>query len=231
MIKPSAFLYLRWVGANALGELIGLGATFATGIGLFSGLAESPGLLPTLLTAALMTASGVIEGGVVGWLQWLVLRGPFAMVTRRVWVRATILGAVVAWALGAVTMVIGSLSASSSEQPMQEPDPTFMVVMEVSMGLAAGLILAFPQWRVLRGMVPKAWVWLPANSLAWGLGMPLIFAGIDQAMAAGSPWVGVALFALHLLLTGALAGAVHGLALVWLHSRSHLRSNIPLRPA
>lgn len=219
MIKPSAFLYLRWILANALGELLGLGATFAIGIGLFSGLAESPGWLPTLLTAVLMTASGAIEGGVVGWLQWQVLRGPFPMVMRGVWVRATILGAVVAWALGAVTMVIGSLSASSGEQTMQEPDPTFMLVMEVSMGLAAGLILAFPQWRVLRYAVKHFWVWLPANSLAWGLGMPLIFAGVDQAMAAGSTWAAVALFALHLLLTGALAGAVHGLALVWLRSR------------
>ena len=219
MIKPSAFLYLRWVGANALGELIGLGATFAIGVGLFSGLAESPGLLPTLLTALLMTASGVIEGGVVGWLQWQVLREAFPMVMRGVWVRATILGAVVAWALGAVTMVIGSLSASSGEQTMQEPDPTFMLVMEVSMGLAAGLILAFPQWRVLRYAVKRSWVWLPANSLAWGLGMPLVFAGVDQAMAASSLWVAVALFALHLLLSGTLAGAVHGLALVWLRSR------------
>ena len=36
-------LWLRWILANAVGELIGLGSTFALGIGLLPGLSDSPG--------------------------------------------------------------------------------------------------------------------------------------------------------------------------------------------
>lgn len=223
-------LYLRWIVANALGELFGLGATFAIGIGLFSGLAESPGLLPTLLTAALMTASGMIEGGVVGWLQWQVLQRSLPEITRRHWIRATVIGAVIAWFCGSLPMTFFSLSAPSAEQSAQEPDTDVMLLMFSLMGLVAGLILAYPQWRQLKRWRKSAWTWLPANALAWGMGMPLIFSAVDKVQAARSLLEGVWIFALHLLVTGALAGAVHGLVLVWMISRKPDLSALP-RPS
>jgi hypothetical protein len=63
--RASFALWTRWVFANGLGEMVGLGATFAIGIGLFSGLAQAPRLLPTIATALLMTASGALEGSIV----------------------------------------------------------------------------------------------------------------------------------------------------------------------
>lgn len=57
---------------------------------------------------------------------------------------------------------------------------------------------------------------MPANALAWACGMVVIFAGIDLALGDGfSPSVVLSL-ALTLACAGALVGAVHGLALVWL---------------
>ena len=228
--KSSLALYLRWIAANALGELFGLGATFAIGIGLFSSLAASPGWLPTLLTALLMTASGLVEGSIVGWLQWLVLRQPLPDITRRAWVRATIYGAVIAWGLGAIPMTFASLSAPAETGSLQEPDPGFMLLLAILMGLAAGLVLAFVQWRLLRRVVRKAWAWLPANSLSWAVGMPLIFAGVDQAQASSHLFSAVGSFALHLLITGALAGAIHGLALVWLSSSKYIKETGQVEP-
>jgi hypothetical protein len=67
-------LWWQWILANALGELVGLGATFAIGFGLFSDLSDTPGVGAALLSAGLMTTTGVLEGGVVGFAQWLVLR-------------------------------------------------------------------------------------------------------------------------------------------------------------
>lgn len=56
-------LWWQWILANALGELVGLGATFAIGVGLSSGLTDSPELAAALLSAGLMTATGALEGG------------------------------------------------------------------------------------------------------------------------------------------------------------------------
>jgi hypothetical protein len=84
------------------------------------------------------------------------------------------------------------------------------------MGLFLGLVLGYPQWRVLRSAVSSAWLWLPANCLAWALGMPAIFAAIDLAQRSTSLAGVVLTLAVSLFLTGAVVGAVHGLVLVWL---------------
>ena len=94
-------------------------------------------------------------------------------------------------------------------------------------GLFLGAVLGIPQWLVLRRVVKGAWLWIPANCLAWALGMPVIFAMVDRAYAvyaAGSIAGAVVVLAGTLALTGAVVGAVHGLALVKLVSRSRLAS-------
>jgi NhaP-type Na+/H+ or K+/H+ antiporter len=97
-----------------------------------------------------------------------------------------------------------------------------MSVMAAAMGLVLGAILALPQWRVLRRAADRAWVWLPANSVAWAAGMPIVFVAVDLAYRAGTVWGAVGVMALALALTGAAVGALHGLALVWLASRARV---------
>lgn len=111
MVKTNNLrLWWQWVLANALGELVGLGATFAIGFGLFSGLSDIPGIGAALLSAGLMTTTGVLEGGVVGYAQWLVLRKAIPAIGWRSWVIATIIGAVIAWFFGSIPMTLMSLS-------------------------------------------------------------------------------------------------------------------------
>lgn len=212
-------LWLRWVGANALAELLGLGATFAVGVWLFTRLGEprGPAALGMLL---LMTATGVLEGTIVGLLQWSVVRRPFAQVARRAWLVATLIGALVAWLLGSLPATLIDMGADQAQAPVQEPETWLMLTLAAAMGLVLGAILALPQWWVLRRAVGKAWVWLPANSAAWALGMPIVFAAVDLAYEVGTAWGAVGVMALALVLAGATVGAVHGLALVWLASRA-----------
>lgn len=207
-------LWLRWVLANSLGEMVGLGSTFAVGVGLFAGLADSPGVLPAILSALLMTSSGLVEGFIVGTVQGWAMHPAIPRLGRRAWVVATILGAVVAWFLGSIPMTIASLSASGSQPAAQEPPAGLMVLLEVGMGLVAGLVLALPQWRVLRHHAARAWLWLPANGVAWAAGMPIVFAGVDLAQKAGSLAGAIATMAAALLVTGAVVGGIHGAALV-----------------
>ena len=86
-------LWLRWVLANALAELLGLGLTFAVGVGVFADLTEDEGFLPLLLSILTMTLSGALEGFIVGYGQWIVLRGVFPSMIRKAWLQATIGGA------------------------------------------------------------------------------------------------------------------------------------------
>ena len=169
-----------------------------------------------------MTASGIVEGLVVGVAQWWATAPGFPGLSRRSWIAATIYGALVAWFLGSVPSTMMSLGASDQGQAAAEPEGALMLVMASGMGLVAGFILGIPQWRVLRGTVPGAWSWLPANSLAWAVGMPIVFSAVDLAFASGSVTSGVAIMGVALLLTGAVVGAVHGAVLVGLANRRRL---------
>lgn len=212
-------LWLRWVGANALAELLGLGATFGVGVFLFTRMGEPQGLA-AIGGLLLMTATGLIEGTVVALLQWSVLRRPFPEVSRRAWLVATLIGVLVAWFLGSLPATMIDMSGNAADASAQEPETWLMLTMAAAMGLVLGVVLALPQWSVLRREVGKAWVWLPANSAAWALGMPIIFAAVDLAYGAGAIWGAVLVMALALALTGTAVGAMHGLALVWLAARA-----------
>src|SRR5215204_923571 len=84
------------------------------------------------------------------------------------------------------------------------------------MGLVLGPVLGFVQWLVLRRFVSHAALWMPANGVAWAFGMVVIFTGIDPAISGGFGFISVAIVALTLACAGAVVGAIHGLALVWL---------------
>jgi hypothetical protein len=211
-------LWGRWVAANSLAELVGLGTTFLLGATLFAGIAAAEGTAAALLTALLMTVTGAFEGLIVGLAQWSVLRRALPSVGRRAWVGATIAGAVFAWLLGSTAMLFGGMSSGAATGPAagqpQEPPAALMLVLAAALGLAAGLALSAAQGWVLRRHVAGAWRWLPANALAWAAGMPLIFAGVDLAQKAGSPARAALSMALAIALAGAVVGAIHGIALV-----------------
>jgi hypothetical protein len=216
--NPKWNLWLRWVAANAVGEMVGLGLTFTAGIGLFLGI-EPQNLIQVFLFAGLATATGVIEGFVIGLAQWLVLRRVKPGITRRAWITATLAGALMAWFLGSLPSSLAGQQAqttSTGNAGLEEPAFALLLVMAAGMGLALGLVLAFPQWLVLRKHTQRAIWWLPANSVAWAAGMPIVFAAVGWAYDAGSLWKGVLVMAVSLWATGVVVGAIHGIALVWL---------------
>ena len=211
-------LWLRWVGANSLAELLGLGTTLAVDYLIIARLAgqSTLGLIVSIL---LVTATGAIEGSIVGILQWSVLRRPFPAINRRSWVLATVIGAMIAWFFGSLPSTLMDMGAQQTGAEMQEPSTVVMLLLAAGMGAVLGVVLAYPQWRILRKVADQAWLWIPANSAAWALGMAVIFAAMDIAFGMPTLTGSIAAIAIALLLAGALVGAVHGLALVALAAR------------
>jgi hypothetical protein len=207
-------LWLRWIVANAVGELIGLGTTFAVGFAIFSLLGEPRGTFGAIAMLLLLTASGSVEGVVVGLSQWWAMGASFPRIARRSWVGATLLGALAAWAFGSIPSTLMSMGQENTAQPPPEPETAFVLILAGGLGALAGIVLALPQALVLRRSVEKSWLWIPANSAAWLVGIPIIFAAVDLVQKLSSILGQVAVFSIALLLTGAVVGAVHGLVLV-----------------
>jgi len=203
--------------ANAVGEVLGLGITALVGAVVVLAVGEGSGVLATLGTAVLAVLAGaLVEGTAVGTAQWLVLRRPLPRLQWRSWAAATGTGALLAWTLGMIPSTVLSLGAGSGGGGTARAEPSAALVYGLAflMGLVLGPVLGFAQWLLLRRYVRGAWLWMPANALAWAFGMVVIFVGIDPAISSGFGPRSVVILGSTLALAGAVVGATHGLALI-----------------
>lgn len=210
-----------WLVANLVAEALGLGATLIVGMLLFGGLESRIGLIPVALLGVILGA--LCEGGIVGSLQWLVIRRPIPAIRWWEWTVATAVGAGIAWALGMLLMVVMSFAASPPSQTSADASQWFEVTLPVilllaaALGVALGAILGAAQWIVLRKHAPKAGWWIVANAIAWAIGMFLVFVGTSFIPDNGAVTAGVvAAVVIGVACAGTAVGAIHGLALIWL---------------
>ncbi len=213
-----ATFWLRWVLANAAGELLGLGGSALIGIILATTL-DLETVAGTLLMAAGMIVLGtLLEGIVVGLCQWSVLRWALPAVSWRHWTVATAAGAGVAWCLGMIPstlmLMVPAGSGSEAAGTMAEMSDTVYYALAAGMGFVLGPTLAVPQWVVLRRQVARAGWWVPANALAWAGGMVLVFLAAGSVPAGDITPLVVLWLLLMLLAAGAIVGAVHGWVLL-----------------
>lgn len=202
-------LWVRWTLANALSELVGLGATFG-GIAYFVGSLKPHGTIGTLLIFASSILSGAVEATVVGLAQWWAMRRWFPKIRALHWWRATLIGALAAYALGFLPSTLSDLWASDAPAPQSEPKQWLTLLFAIGLGLVAGAVLSFAQWLELRKHHKKAGIWIPANMLAWACGMPVVFFGSDLALQLTDFWQKAILMGVALLTMGTLVGAIHG---------------------
>ncbi len=219
--QSSQKFWLQWVGANVLAEVIGLGFTVFVVVTIFPQTDAGTGTLAVIGATLLLIATGAFEGVCVGTLQWAVLKQRLPAIRLRAWVLPTLIGALVAWTLGMLPSTIMNLAEASSPTgaPVAEPSTVVVYLLAVVMGLGLGAVLGVPQWMTLKQHVPQAGLWILANALAWAVGMPIIFIGIDMIVAMGTSVIVVAVLRT-LILTGLAVGSIHGLFLVWLTRQS-----------
>lgn len=203
-------LWVRWVAANAIGETVGLGITALAAIGL-AAAGDTGRVLLIVATAGALVAAGLVEGVAVGYAQWRVLRGPLPTMMTRSWITATVIGALVAWALGLLPSTLMSGGNAGSEPPFSDAQ---QFLFAAGMGFVLGPVLGIPQWLVLRRFVRRAGWWVLANAVAWAAGMPVIFLAAGAVPLEPSPvFITVAVVAA-CASAGAVVGAVHGIWLV-----------------
>jgi hypothetical protein len=163
-----------------------------------------------------MIAAGALEGVIVGFAQGLVLRRRLGRLGRREWVTATTIGAFLAWTIGMAPSTLMALNQSAGSSQPPEISDAVKYSLAAVMGVALGMILGAPQWRVLRRYVPGASLWVWANAAAWAVGMPVIFISAGASPAGASALSITFTVVMTIAAAGASVGAIHGAALLWL---------------
>jgi len=204
-------LWQRWTAANALGEMLGLGLTFAITGWFFSSQGNSSTTSGILLSLTVAVLSGAVEATFVGLAQWWAMHPWFPLIGRLAWWRGTLIGALIAYVLGYLPSTLMDMGASASQTTAStEPPQWVTLLLAAGLGAVGGAVLSFAQWLVLREKVKHAGLWIPANMLAWTFGMPIIFWGIDLAFKLTAVWQSVLVMAGVLFLAGGIVGAIEG---------------------
>jgi hypothetical protein len=214
---PSLRLWVRWVVANVAAEVLGLGVDGLVGAWLISQWGEPAGARAVAF-AALLVAFGTLEGVLVGLGQgWAV--GPFLPeLSLGAWVASTAAGAFLAWVLGMLPSTLMSLARPAATAAADGPviSDALQLLLAVPLGLVAGAVLSSVQALVLRRHLPRTWSWVAANAAAWALAMPVIFLSAGGLPEGASALALAARVLLTIAAAGAIVGAVHGTALVWM---------------
>jgi hypothetical protein len=213
-------LWWRWVMANAVSEAIGLTVTAVVAIAatLAFERQEEGNRYGIFAVAALVILAGTFEGLVVGIAQWFVLRQTIKNLSGQLWIKATVLSAFIAWTLGMLPSTIISLTQTATTEIQAPPSDLVIYGLSALMGLVFGLILGAAQFLVLRRHLQRAGWWVLANSVAWAVGMPIIFVGAGSVPEGGFTWISVLIGVSTCIVAGAAVGAIHGLFLTWLLS-------------
>jgi hypothetical protein len=174
-----------------------LGWTLATMVGMLLGFLPAALLVPELDLGLARVLIPLVAGLSVGFLQWLVLRS--YLTYSGDWILTGGAGWAAGFALGLI--VIQALSGSW---------------LGAAVGyLLFGAIIGLLQWPVLRREIPNAIPWVLASVIGWALGAYLSQVVIG-AIANGSPVDPLLSTAVITGVTGLVAGAVTGLAFVWI---------------
>jgi hypothetical protein len=212
--NPHSKFYARWIAANGWAEAAGLGTTLILGRAVAPALEREGGLAAILLAAVAAVILGILlEGVLVGSAQAWVLRAALRNLSAASWVRATMIGAALAWLLGMVPSTVAALMVSppsSGAAHGSNPSAAVQYGLAVLLGAVTGPVLGLAQWLELRRHTARANRWILANAVAWALGMVVIFVGMDQV-----PWGrgGLAVVLGVYLVCGAaglMVGATHG---------------------
>ncbi|MBF2062941.1 MAG: hypothetical protein IGS39_00675 [Calothrix sp. C42_A2020_038] len=191
----SCSLWEHWVLATSIGFLVGLTVIDIVGVAT-SHFGYIRGTF-TLL--------GALEGVILGFAQWLVLRRHVKHSAR--WILATVIGILLAWFTGLSISTVTALAYISTSNTIP------LVKGLVCLGAVLGGVLGLCQWFVLKQIRFSIW-WIVANAFAWALGLLVAFVG--TGIVRGSWGVHVLITAATGVAMGAIIGGITGITLVWL---------------
>lgn len=199
-------LWKKWTLNCAAGEVIGIAGAGLIAYLVNSIVGEPDNLDDKLLVLFAMLLAGFVEGSVLGWFQYRVLRIKFTSMRSKEWMFYTVLVAVLGWFWGMLpSLFLIPRQVNGQEEAIWDfSNPFLFSAMSIGMGLVLGAIFGIFQWFPMRKHAEKAYLWIIANALGWGLGLAWIFTFASIPTEASS--------VVFVVLMGACGGILAGLS-------------------
>ena len=208
-----------WMWSCILGSVVAITTSAAVAAFVSTYLAEYRSGVHRLVAVELTALCAVLEGAVIGYFQWRVLRRLFPTMSSVSWVGATLiaaaLGCVLSWiptSYALTVAVAGSIGDIT-------PGPAVMARLLVVTGALVGLVWGSAQYAVLRLHAYQAGSWITASVLAWTGSFVALYLAASVPERTTTSVVHIALGALSGFVLGLSLGLLQGRVLSRLHSR------------
>jgi len=204
----------KWTVNCGVGELIGIGAAAAFAVGIHQFLGEPQTLSENIIVLSAMVFAGVVEGWILGTMQWKILKIEFPNISYFRWVGVTVVVAMLGWFIGTVSSLyfVGIEEVTVGQEFIS---PTWLTIGgPIGMGLVLGVIFGYFQWLAFKHYALYTKRWILANALGWAGAMFIIFYYASLPTPT-TPTPEVVLMGLKAgLLAGLSVGAITGIALL-----------------
>ncbi|MFD9396446.1 hypothetical protein ACFWBB_38620 [Streptomyces sp. NPDC060000] len=153
-------LYRQWIAYNTIAFVIVLSAGFLLALLGDDALHLEVSSHHVVIALLIATVGAALFGGVLGALQWLVVRQRVP-IPRKAWITANIGPALLAWLLVIMPAVI---SVQDTDNDMST---STAYLLAASQSLALGPLLGLSQSLVLRKVTSRWSWWIGANLASW----------------------------------------------------------------
>lgn len=215
--KPSFVLFEKWVLANLIAKLLGIG--IIPFVGTVFSINDNQNLQRVLILV------GLFQGLILGVAQWLVLRR--YMRNSIWWLLATILGCFFGWLLVLFVIALALFTMAITQKELDSMTTFFGVIW---LATTVGILIGLPQGLILltslRVKFYKAVWWMNVNALAWIVRLFLMFTILSIISEKSSLSILFVMLGAEILITLAYSG-ITGVLLVNL-LQSSLRKRHPL---
>lgn len=217
--------WIRWTLAVGLGLAVGFGVAAAITVlvaAQVTGDATWAAATPIWIAAII---GGVIQGVILGFLQFALLRSWVPALRALPWVIATAGVAAAGWAVAIGYQLAATINETTEVLTVDELDAARglnwpAAIIGVVGGALIGAAFGLTQGHLLRRHLPRARMWVPANMVAWAAGFAFLIILLSTPEAGWPISAIVILAAFAFLIAGLAIGATTGRFLPYLDDAS-----------
>jgi hypothetical protein len=194
--------FSKWFIRCGIGELLSVSIATTIIVIYRYAFGEPNSFSEGSLLMLIMLLSGLVQGLILGWFQWSVLRYKFTLLKMRDWLAYTIISAVVCWIFGMIPLLnsnggdketvekevvikeekVNTDKKDSTTENLkiektknEEPGNKFNLLTTLLLGFSIGAVFGIFQWLSLRSHSKRAYFWIISNVISWMLAMVIVF--------------------------------------------------------
>lgn len=208
-----------WMWSCILGSLVATTLAAFVSVVVSGTLAQYRSGPYEVAAVELVAMTAALEGGLIGYFQWRMLRRLFPTMTSGPWVGATMVAAASGCVLSWLPTSFALTAALASRIGDHTPGPAVIVKVCLVTGALVGLVWGVAQYAVLRLHAHRASSWIIASTTSWTISFIWLYLAAFWPDRTMNPLIHIGLGALSGLILGSVSGLLQGHILAGLHSR------------